>query len=274
LLLAGSFLWIGCSKPPEASVPEQTAAERFVVAGSGSNLPITGKLAESYMQRGGIRIELPKSIGSSGAIKAVREGKIDLGLISRPLKDSEKAEGIKQLSYARIGIVLGVNRSVPDDNLTYQDLVEIFKGTKTSWQNGKMIVVLAREKGNSSNAVLAKEIPGFREALKESYVQNRWQIYYTDAEEAHAIHDTPYSVGLTDTGSLSSLNLNIKPLQINGVPPSLENVQNGKYKLAKDLYFIYKEPLAEWAKTFLEFVYSEEGQAIIAMNGGIPLKGK
>lgn len=247
--------------------------ENLIIAGSGSNLPITGRLAEYYSQKYGEKLELPNSIGSSGAIKAVMEGAIDLGLISRPVKDEEKSEGLKQIPYARIGVVIGVNPDVPDNNISYQDLTEIYQGKKTQWRNGRMIIVLMREPGDSTNLLLEEKVPGFREALRDSFKERRWQIFYTDVEVAQAIERTHSSIGFTDTGMLAVFKPDIKPLNVNGVAPTMENVKNGRYGLSKDLYFVYKEPLSTRAKKFLDFVFSEEGRRIIEMNGGIPVRG-
>jgi phosphate transport system substrate-binding protein len=253
---------------------QKSLVKDFVIAGSGSNLPITRKLIEAFSQKNNIVIELPNSIGSGGAIKATKENAIKLGLISRSLKDSEKIDGLNQMPYARIGIILGTNLDVQENNLTYDDLVQIFLGKKNKWQNGKMIVVIAREEGDSSNNKLANEIPGFKKALLDSQINRRWQVTYTDAESAQSIVSTSSAIGFTDTGALSSLKLKIKPMQINGIAPTTKNIKNGTYKLYKDLYFIYKEPLDKQTQSFLDFVYSPQGKAIIEKNGGIPLRGK
>lgn len=268
------FFAFGCSKQ-EVQVTEkqkQINNKDFIIAGSGSNLPITGKIIELYNINSKVKIQMPKSIGSGGGIKAVYEGAIALGLSSRPLKEEELRDGLKQLPYARIGVVLGSNLDVPDNNISYDDLVKIYQGKVTKWKNGNRIIVLTREASDSSNKVLAKEVPGFKEVLKASEKSERWQVYFTDLEMSKAITKTSSSIGLTDTGAITASKLMIKPLKINGVEATIDNVKNGSYKLYKDLYFVYKEPLSEQAKKFLDFVYSKEGQRIITSNGGIPLK--
>lgn len=275
IIISTTFLISGCQKEELIDTEKQTIINKdFIIAGSGSNIPITEKLVELYYKKSNVKIRLPQSIGSKGSIKAVNEGAIDIGLISRPLKVEERKAGIKQLPYARIGIIIGTNSDVPDDNITYRDLVEIYQGKKTKWKNGKMIIVLTREEGDSTNDILAKVVPDFRQTLKESQTNKRWQVYFTDIEMAQAIIKTSSSIGLTDTGALSVSNLQIRPLKINGIVPNMKNVKNGSYQLYKDLYFVYKEPLTERGKKFLDFVYSEEGNRLITINGGIPLKGK
>ena len=130
-----------------------------------------------------------------------------------------------------------------------------------------------REKGDSSNAVLEKDVPGFKKVLDEALNSRRWEIYYTDQEASDAIKTTPNAIGLTDSVAIKIEN-QIKPLKLNGVEPILDNIRNDSYPYNKVLFFAYKEPLSEQAKNFLEYVYSAEGQKIIANYDSLPLKGE
>ena len=264
----------GCTQNQEKTIVKDRAdAEEFIIAGSGTNLPIAGKLVDCYNRKYGTKIQMPGSIGSGGGIRAVSEGAISLGMVSRPLKDSEKRAGVKEVPYARVALVIAVNQDVPEDNITYRELVDIFAGRKVSWQNGKNIVVLSREDGDSSNMVLEKSVPGFKKVLADSYRERRWQVYFTDAEEARAIAKLSSSIGFSDSGAITAQKLKIKALQVDGTDPVIDNVRNGRYTLYKDLYFVYKEPLSDRGKKFLDFVLSGEGERVITANGGIQLKG-
>ena len=271
----------GCSNTSNSSsevldkkakhVPQDTQTLR--IAGSGSNIPLTQKLLDGYGKQSGVHINIPPSIGTAGAVKALQENQLDIGLISRELKENERQSGIKQKVYAKIGIVFGVNLQVPDTNIGPDDLVKIYEGEKTTWSNGKNIIVQAREKGDSSNMVLEKKVPGFKEVLDEALTHKRWEIYYTDQEANDAIQTTLNSIGLTDTVA-TKMNSQIKPLTYNGVEASTDNIRNKSYPFSKDLYFAYKEPLSEQAKKFLDYVYSSEGQEIIENHGGLFIKGE
>ncbi len=243
------------------------------IAGSGSNIPLMQILLDEYGKKSGVHINIPVSIGTAGAVKALQENQLDIGLISRELKDSEKQTGLKQISYAKIAIVFGVHRQVPDNNINSDDLVAIYEGKKNTWSNGKNIIVQVREKGDSSNAVLEKDVPGFKKVLDEALNSRRWEIYYTDQEASDAIKTTPNAIGLTDSVAIKIEN-QIKPLKLNGVEPILDNIRNDSYPYNKVLFFAYKEPLSEQAKNFLEYVYSAEGQKIIANYDSLPLKGE
>lgn len=246
----------------------------LVLAGSGSNLSITRLLAKAFMeQHPEIRVEVPASIGSSGGIKAVTESAIDIGLVSRPLKSEESELGLTALPYARTAVVVGVHPTVTEDETTFEDLVNIYKGIKSSWKGGHQIIVLSREPGDSSILVLERGIPGFREAYSESQQDRRWTTLFTDQQMNELLAKTPFAIGISDLGTILIEQLGIKVLNLNGVLPTVDTIRNGRYPLVKDLAFVYmKDKLSEGARAFLDFARSSQRTLILKDNGYVPLE--
>lgn len=252
-------------------VPPSSPTNHLVIAGSGTNLSITRLLAKAFMQiHPEIGIEIPESIGSGAAIRAAADGAIPIGLISRPLEGKEKKLGLTVLDYARTALVIGVHPSVPDNAITYSDFVNIYRGTKNRWKDGKEIIVLTREPGESSIEVLMKEIPGFTEVYDASQKAALWSTIHKDQVMNQTLAKTPSAIGLSDLGTITVEHLNIKPLMINGIAPSLKNINNNTYKLVKTLSLVYrKENLQRPAKLFLDFVQSKNAANILNTNGFI-----
>jgi phosphate transport system substrate-binding protein len=252
---------------------QQPVAQPLIAAGSGVNLGITRLLAKAFMSdHPQITIEVPGSIGTKGAIAAVADGAITFGLISRPLKDEEKSLGLVARPYARVPIVVGAHPTVADDETTFQDLCDVYRGTKTRWKDGNEIIVQTREPSDSGILVLEKEIPGFKEAYAESRQANRWSVYFTDQDANRALSTTRYAIGISDLGMIATEHLEIKVLRLNGIVPSPENLVSGQYPLSRDLSFLYREEsLPEEARAFLDFVRSEEGGNILRSNGYLPV---
>lgn len=253
---------------------KQNHQKNLTAAGSGVNLGITRLLVEGFVKiHPKIRIDIPGSIGTKGAIAAIADGAITLGLVSQPLKEEEKTQDISVLPYAWVAIVIGVHPTVPDQNITSGELVEIFKGTKTQWKNGKEIIVQARDNSDSGFLVLQNNITGFREAYTESQKDKLWTLYFTDQDANQALAMTPYAIGVTDLGMIATEHLRIKVLPFNGIEPNQKNLQNGTYPLSRQLSFIYREEnLPEEARQFLAFVFSEKGRNILKSNGYIPIQ--
>ena len=271
-LVATTFL---CGPRCLAETDPQPAEQiQLIAAGSGVNLGVTRLLTKAFTaQNPHISIDVPGSIGTRGAIKAVSEGAIALGLISRPLKEEEKALGLAVRPYARTAIIIGVNSRVKDESITTQELIEIFKGTRAKWADGNQIIVQAREKSDSGFLVLENSLPGFKEAYAESQEAKRWTLYFNDQDANQALDTVPFAIGVTDLGMIATEKLSIKALQLNGVIPTIENVQEGTYPLSRQLFFVYRESsLQPEVKAFFEFVASPLGNDILRSNGYIPIQ--
>jgi phosphate transport system substrate-binding protein len=263
-MIVGAMLW------------DATAAEirpsPLVFAGSGSNLAITRLLAEGFRRiRPEVTIEIPASIGSGGGIRAAADGAIAVGLISRPLKESEQGLGLTVVPYARTAVVLGANPTVADDGLTFEELVQIYKGLKTRWSDEREIVVLTREAGDSSLEVLEQKIPGFSAASAESRRTRRWKTLYTDQEMTRMLAATPYALGPSDLGTITAERSPVKVLKLEGMAPTPEHVRGGRYPLVKTLAFAFRRdrPSPE-AQAFFDFVRGPEGAKILQASAFVP----
>lgn len=246
--------------------------KELIFAGSGTNTLMTQVLVKAFVDRHpDIPIKVLPGIGSTGGIKAVHKGKIALGLVSRPLRGIEQTWNLKALPYAQTVVVFGANPSVPDDNLSTQDVIDIYFGKRSKWSNGSTIVVLAREEGDSGAEVLMKAIAGFKDIMENVWRSGIWRIEYRDGECNNSIARTKNAMGWTDIGSIQIGNHKIKPLKFNGVSPTTENLISGKYPLYKDLSFVYQEPLPEPLRKFVAFVKSTEGAELIRKNGYVPI---
>ncbi len=252
----------------------QTDHAKLTVAGSGVNLGITRLLAEAFMKENPkIKIDVPGSIGSKGAILAVTDDAITLGLTSRRLKGEEKTLGITTKPYARVAMVIGAHPIVKDDNITSKELVEIISGSRTHWHDGNEIIVQVREKFDSGFQLLEKKIPGFKKVYWESLEEERWILNFNDQDANDALAATPHALGVTGLGMISTEGLNIKVLKFNGVFPTQENLNNGTYPLTRELNFIYRESiLPEEAKAFVNFVFSDKGGSILKLHNYLPLQ--
>ena len=248
------------------------ASSPLVVAGSGTNLDITRRLAEEFRRaHPDIRIDVPPSIGSGGAIRAAADGVIAIGLVSRALKETESSLGLTALPYARTVLVIGAHAAVVDDGLTSAELVAIYDGTRSRWRDGREIVVLTREPGDSSIETLEREIPGFKRAYAESQRVKRWTTLFTDQEMNRLLSRTPYAVGLSHAGDIAIEKRPIKALKLNGIAPSPENAQSGRYPLVKTLSFVFvKDRLRPEAKAFIDFARSRQAEPILRAHGFLP----
>jgi phosphate transport system substrate-binding protein len=211
------------------------------------------------------------SIGTTGGIRAVRDGAIHVGLASRPLLDEEARLGLVATPYARVAVVVAANAGVPDSCTSREELVGMFAGSRARWSDGSRIVVLQRERGDSSLLVMGKLVPGLLAENEAAYGENRWRVLYTDVAMQEAIMATPGAVGIFDLGAIEAQRLSIKPLCVDGTAPSLESMLSGRYPFSKDLAFVTVGAPAGLAAELIRFVLSSAGRELTARLGYAPL---
>ena len=276
-LVAGAVAVVGGlddgEQPPfmtEAAQLPPARAERadgpLRLAGSGSNLPLTRALTERY----GSGARVFASIGSGGGVRALLDGAIDIALISRHLKPNERAMGLVEHPYARVPVLVAVHRSVPDREITGDELLAVYRGDKRTWSDGTRIVVLQREQGDSSHAAVEAVLEGFKEVNEHAYREAMWRVIYNDAAMSAALRSTDRAIGL-HVGAGEREPEAIRALTFEGKSPSPEAVAAGDYPFTKDLSFVtVGEPSAE-VQEFIEFHRSDEARAFIRSLGAQPL---
>jgi phosphate transport system substrate-binding protein len=262
------FRGAGVTAEPQKSDPSET----LVLAGSGSNLPVTRELAAAFATTGAPQPVVHVSIGSGGGIRALLDGVIDIALVSRPLKPEERAQGLVAVPYARAPIVVAVHVSVPEHDIAREKLSAIYAGEVATWDDGTPVVVLQREQGDSSHAAVARVLPEFARVDAAAYQARRWRVLYNDAALDEALATTEGGLGLVGSGRMDSA-LAIRALTIDGVDPSVEHLADGTYPFSKDLAFVTRgEPDAR-ALAFIRYVMSPAGQDIVREHGCLPLGG-
>ncbi len=110
---------------------------KVVISGSSSVSPVMEKLIEAYKNvNPQVTVELQTSDSTTGVTNAIN-GNCDIGMASRAVKDSEKAAGANEITIAIDGIAVVVNKANSVDNLTKENVEEIFTGKITDWSQVK-----------------------------------------------------------------------------------------------------------------------------------------
>jgi phosphate transport system substrate-binding protein len=242
------------------------------IAGTGSSIPIVGLMAQQYMQiHPDRRVIVHDSIGSTGGIKAVRAGDIDIGLVSRPLKPEEKGE-MQIFPLAETAVVVAVNAGMPESSISAADLKALYLGKKRAWKNGLPVVVIQREQGDSSHQAVNRLIEGFEKINLEARKREKWRVVFKDHLMIKALAGTAGAVGLTDAGQvhLSHSSL-VKILDFEHVPPAVENLASGAYPLSKTLAFVVRSgESSALAMDFIHFTQGPAERAVLIEAGYLP----
>ena len=131
------------------SAPKETVS----TDGSTSMNKVIGALGEAFEADTGITVSY-NATGSGAGIQAVFEGRCDIGLSSRRLKDEEKAKGLEETILAYDGIAIIVNSQNPVNGLDLETIAKIYTGEITNWKevggNDRQIVLIGREAGSGT----------------------------------------------------------------------------------------------------------------------------
>ena len=243
-------------------------AEQIIIGGTGNALGTMQLLANAYQARNSdINITVLPSIGSSGAIKAVPRGKIDIGLSSRRFKKAEFSAEASVIEYARSPTVIAVSNNLDVTNISIDQLSDIYNGKQTVWPNGDLIRPIIRQDKDDNTIQLKQLSPELENAI--NFAENRSGLLFasTDQETVEKIEKTPSSFGVTTLALILSEKRSIHSLTLNGVKPTKENCINGKYPIIKQFYFILPKNTPIYVADFIDFVNSPIGQNILETNG-------
>jgi phosphate transport system substrate-binding protein len=251
----------------------QPASETLVFAGCDSNIPLTRLLARVFMQNHPeVRIQL-RTVGSTNGVALAAAGAIQIGLVSRPLRDAEEGLGLTFLPYARTAVIIGADPDTPDTTLTAADLLSFYRGTRLTWKSGREITFLTREEGDSSVASLKQAMPGFAEAYAAGSYMSHWRILYSEPTMHEALLTLPFALGLSDLGTTTIERLPIKVFSIDGIAPTPANIASGRYPFIKTLGFVWREDtLPASVRAFVNFVQSDDGAGLLRAHGYLPVR--
>ena len=252
----------------EAAATEAPAAETPALSGSVSTdgstsmEKVIGALGEAYEQKTSVTVTYNPT-GSGSGIKAVGEGRCDIGLSSRALKDEEKASGLAQTILAYDGIAIIGNPANPINDLSLEQIAKVYTGEITNWSelggDDAEIVLIGREAGSGTRDGF-ESITGTTDAC-----QYRQELTST-GDVITTVAQNPNAIGYA---SLASVKDTVKALDVEGVTPSEETVKDGSYLVQRPFVLVTKEgvELSAAAQDFFNYITSTEANEIIAGAG-------
>ena len=250
---------------------ETEAAEELSGAvatdGSTSMESVIGILGESFMQLHPDVTFTYNPTGSGSGITAVQEGRCDIGLSSRALKDEETAGGLKGETVALDGIAVIVNNENPVTDLSLDQIAQIYKGEITNWSevggNDEEIVLIGREAGSGTR-------DGFESITgTEDLCQYRQELTST-GDVITTVSQNPAAIGYA---SLASVSDQTKTLTVDGVEPTEDTVRDGSYKIQRPFVLVTKdgEALSAQAQAFYDYAMSSDVADLIAQAGAVAI---
>jgi phosphate transport system substrate-binding protein len=246
-LLAGS-LFVG----------NGTAAETLRLGGTGTAMGMLRQVGAEFTAGGGGKIVVVPSLGSTGAIRAVVDGAIDIAVSARPLKADEAAADLHQVTVMRTAYVLATSHRKPNA-LKSADLPRIFAAEKAAWADGTPMRIILRPRSETDTALLGEMFSGMDAAIEAARRRADVPVAATDQDNAAMAERIPGSLTGTTMTQLKTEHPDLRIVPLDGFEPTLANVESGAYPFVKSLYFILRSSGGAQARQFVDFLRSPPG---------------
>ena len=248
--------------------------ERIVIDGSTGGMPLAAALAKAFQERNpGVTIEIGKGLGTKPRIQALAEGKIDIALASHGLNIGDiTRQGMAVHEIARVAVVFGVNATVPVANLTTQRICDVYAGRTSNWESfgGPEMGIAARTRPDSE--VDTEVVRDNLACLKDLKMPEAVKVMPRSGDMAKELAAVAGAIGMTTMTVVEQSQGKIKALSIDGIDPSVQNVERKAYRLVRESFFVIKTPASQAVARFLEFTRGAMGHAVITANGAIAVK--
>lgn len=248
--------------------PAAQASDVIKMGGTGSGLGVMKLLGEAYGKKNpGTKVQVMPNLGSSGGIRGVGKGALDIGISSRPLRDDEKGYRLSLTEYARTPFVVVVRHDNPVSDLKMEDLVKIYDGRTQTWPDGRRVRPVVRPAADFDTRIAKEMSPEMAKAIDTVMSRQGMLTATTDQDATSAVIRTPGAIGFSTLGQTITENLQLKILSLNGVPPTNKTLSNGAYKPNKILALVTGPEPSDKVRKFLSFIESPAGRKIFEDSG-------
>ncbi len=262
VLVAISISLAGCGNKQG-----ETYSGTVKLSGSTTVLPLALEAANRFMERhSSVTVDVQGG-GSSVGITQVKEGVVDIGNSSRELKKDENDGSLVDHKIALDVVVVVVHPDIPVDNLSKEQVKDIFTGKITNWKEvggpDAAIVVVVRDKASGTREMFDEHALEKKESAKNAIECN------SNGLVRETVSSTKNSIGYI---SLGYLNKSIKAVKYNGVEANLETAKSHTYTLTRYLHMFTKGEPSGAVKGFIDYVLSSEFQNEVVAKEYIPMQ--
>lgn len=248
-------------------------AEKIVVAGSTTVLPIAQRAAEVFMNNNpGAEISV-RGGGSGVGIASLIDGTCDIASSSRPIKDTEIDQAVKNGRNPKVnviamdGICVIVHPSNGVNMLTKKQIKDIYTGTISNWKqvggSDEKIVVISRDTSSGTFESFGELVLDKEKVRPDALMQASNQAV------ASTVSLNSGAIGYVGLGYVSS---SVKAVDVDGVKASKETVLSNKYPISRPLFMYTNGTPKGLAKQYIDYIISPEGQKLVEEEGFVGLK--
>ena len=277
-----SFIFSSCGSSNNSSTSDSPAN---YIENKGSDTIVNLALAWAEKYQGDhpdVRISVTGG-GSGTGIAALVNGTVDLANASRKIKDEETSEaqsnGVTPVEHiiARDAIAVIVNPNNPVNELTLQQISDIYSGKYTNWNEvggeDRPIVRLSRETNSGTHVYFLETVLRLGSKEDKTLFSTNTLLLPSSEGIISEVRDNPNAIGYDGLGYVpKDLKMVAIAKEAGGeyVLPSIATVNDKTYAIARDLYMYTNGEPAGIIKDYLDWILSDEAQVIVAELGFVP----
>lgn len=254
----------GCGTS-SVSTDATPAPEVVRISGSGTCTPLLRLLSDTYDGTDAEWRYLP-GLHSGGGITGVANGDLDIGAVSRELNEEEQELGLVYTLLSNDGIVIAIHPSVGLNGLTTQQVRDVYSGVYANWQElggaDLPITILDRNEDESAKIIMRKYVLG-----QDLVISPKAANLYYEVDMVNGVQSTVGAIGYFSLGYGVSRDVPVTFVELDGVAPTVENIDNGIYPVVRPLGVVTDPDPSPAVRAFLEWATSDEAVALIESNG-------
>lgn len=240
------------------------AAETLAVGGIGTGLGTMRVLATEFSRHSpGISVVVMPDLGSTGGLKALSAGVIDIAVVGRPLRKEEAARNHVVMDYGKTPFVFATSRRDAEGFLGLSEVADVYAGRRTHWPDGTPIRLVLRRKGGMDARMLQALSAEMDQAVATALARPGMFIPATDEETVDALERRPEAIGTTTLALIRSERRQLQALALHGVAPSPQALAQGSYPHHVTMSIVRRAQAKETARRFFDFVASAQGRQIL-----------
>ena len=245
-----------------------SAQERVVrIGGAGAAVGTMNSALAALALRGRTTpTRVVSHMGSLGSLRALEQGALDLALISRPLQVDERMRGLHAVEYGRTPFAL-VTSMQGASGLSRSQLAEMIEDPRATWPDSTPVRLVLRPKSDGDFVLLASMGPLVELALERANARAGMVVAMTDQEAVDALARLRGGLGSCGLSLLLAGPPNLFPLALDGVAPTVANIENASYRIVNRMHVATMGPPAGLALELIAYLASPDGLALLAQLG-------
>ena len=249
--------------------PQAAFADDAVVriGGTGIALAALQQVGASLMAaEPGIQVDVLPSMGTSGGMKALGEGAIEIAVAARTLTAAEKANGLRQAACITTAVVFASSHKAAS-GLTKAQLPGLYADPSPKWPDGTPLKVILRSRAGTENPYLVAEVPDMAMALDKAYKRHGMPVGPTDQDNAKLATQTSGSLAVMTLLQVRAERLDLTVLPLDGVNATVQTLADKTYPLPIHVCIMTQSDPTPATARFVAHFRSAAGKAVIESLG-------